>query len=289
MALMQPGTDTGSMTSVMRNMPLSPGVCSSPTAGPRPNRQHRSLPSTVPPNTTLPRRTAERAVIQWLAPNVAVANGFLEACDQRWMLPSCEPDKNRSWSATVTASTAYACLLNIKCVSLSTFQSRTVLSVPPVTGLPLVNMSRHPMPETWPNNVSTHLFVRRSHNLRDLSIEDVYNWEPSASATTPVIEPVCPDSVSWQVLLCGARWSQKRTTRSTPTEASRDRGSMRHTLSTCSKCPPQSKRFLLPGKTAFLPVSTSQRTTVQSLPPVYAVVSSELKHTQVTANLWPCL
>mmetsp|Transcript_102161 Transcript_102161/g.256055 ORF Transcript_102161/g.256055 Transcript_102161/m.256055 type:complete len:233 (+) Transcript_102161:8-706(+) len=171
MALTQPGSATGGAASVSRRLLSS----SSAWPPPRPKRQQRNCPSIVPPKTTLPRRTARRAEIQVLLPREVEVSGFFEAWDQRKRFPSCEPDRKRSWSATVTASTDWECLLNIKWLSLSTFHKRTVLSTPPVRGLFLLYKSREATPETWPNKVSTHLFVRKSQTLRDLSKETVYN------------------------------------------------------------------------------------------------------------------
>mmetsp|Transcript_29860 Transcript_29860/g.86739 ORF Transcript_29860/g.86739 Transcript_29860/m.86739 type:complete len:247 (-) Transcript_29860:516-1256(-) len=246
MALMMPGAARGGKASVRRKaLSSSPP----PTAAPRPKRQHRSAPSTPPENATSPRLTARNAEIQRSgpAPMEAEARGFFDACDQRWRFPSWPPDKKRSWSTTVTASEEAMCLLNTKCVSLSTFHSRTVLSAPPVTGRDLACKSMETTPDTCPKSVSMHRLVRKSQIFMDLSIDTVYRTLPSSSAATPVTGPKWPSNASLFAVPAGALGSQSRMRRSTPPETSNCRDSTRQRPRTDPKCPPHSKRFLPPG------------------------------------------
>mmetsp|Transcript_96588 Transcript_96588/g.270380 ORF Transcript_96588/g.270380 Transcript_96588/m.270380 type:complete len:355 (+) Transcript_96588:490-1554(+) len=191
----------------------------------------------------------------------------------------------RSWSTTVTASAEAVCRLNTRCVSRSTFQTLTVLSAPPVAGLPLWCRSIDTTPDTCPNIVFKQRLVRRSQTFKDLSMDAVYKTLPSSSAATAVTGPKCPCKASLHVASAGARGSQRRIKRSTPAEMSSCRGSTRQTERTCWKWPPHSKRLKPPAYRVYFPVSTSHLTTRHSLPPVKAVLSSALRQTQVTALL----
>merc|ERR1719386_433554 len=134
MLLMVPGSCTTSVDSVSCSAPALPSVALplDSWAACRAARQLRSLPSIDPVKNTLPPRMEPSALTHRERPIDVEARGFLEELDHKCIAPSSSPDTKRSVSITDTAHTGYRCLLKYKCVSLSTFHKRTLLSAPPV-------------------------------------------------------------------------------------------------------------------------------------------------------------